>query len=224
MQKTILCYGDSNTWGYVPLDPAKKNLTIQRYPRNIRWTGLLQQLVGENFFIVEEGLNSRTTNLDYQFPPDRNGKNYLPACLYSHAPIDLVILALGGNDLKVYFNRTAKEIRAGLRELVDIIQNSLYGNAMQMPPQILIIPPAKLPSFAEQHKDDNGVIIFEGAGKKIAELEQEYADLAKEKNCHFLSVSHLISPSEIDGLHLDAAAHKKLARIIFDKIKSIFHE
>ena len=103
MQRTILCYGDSNTWGYVPQSPAEKNLTIQRYPRHIRWPGILQNLLGEKFHVVEEGLNSRTTNLDYPIPPDRNGKTYLPSCLYTHAPIDLVILALGGNDLKNSF-------------------------------------------------------------------------------------------------------------------------
>lgn len=224
MQKTILCYGDSNTWGYIPLDYTEKNQTIQRYPRSIRWTGVLQKLLGENFYVIEEGLNSRTTNINYAVPPDRNGKNYLSPCLYSHSPIDLIILGLGGNDLKSYFNRTAKEIRFGLEELVDIIQASIYGEAMKKSPQILIIPPAKPLPIAETAKDEKGIIIFEGASEKIEKLEQEYADLAKEKNCHFLSVSNSISPSEIDGLHLDADNHQKLAQIIFDKIKSIFHK
>lgn len=222
MQRTILCYGDSNTWGYVPLSSADKNTAIQRYPRDVRWTGVLQNLLGEKFYVVEEGLNSRTTNINYEFPPDRNGKNYLPSCLYSHAPIDLVILGLGGNDLKVYFNRTAKEIRAGLSELVDIIQGSLYGMAMQQPPQVLIIGLSKLLPMTEQYKDDNGIYIFEGAGKKVEELKKQYADLAKEKNCHFLDISESILPSEVDGLHLDAAAHKKLANIVSEKIRSIF--
>jgi lysophospholipase L1-like esterase len=222
MEKTILCYGDSNTWGYVPLNPAERLFSIKRYPRHVRWTGILQQLLGGDFFIVEEGLNSRTTNLDYQFPPDRNGKNYLPACLYTHAPIDLVILALGGNDLKIYFNRSAKEIRGGLAELVNIIQNSLYGPELQTSPQILIIPPAKLLPIAKQHKDETGVFIFEGAEEKINELEREYADLAKEKNCHFLSVSGVISPSAMDGLHLDAMGHSQLGKVIFEKVKNIF--
>ncbi len=224
MQRTILCYGDSNTWGYIPLNPAERSLIIQRYPRNIRWTGVLQDLLGENFHIVEEGLNSRTTNIEYQYPPDRNGKTYLPSCLYSHAPIDLVILALGGNDLKTYFNRSAKDIREGLSELVDIIQSSYYGETMKKAPQILIVPPVKMLPIAEQAKDEGGVAFFEGARNKMDELALEYADLAKEKNCHFLSVADSISPSEVDGLHLDADNHKKLANILFEKIKSIFNE
>lgn len=222
MQRTILCYGDSNTWGYVPLSSADRNIAIQRYPRNVRWTGVLQNLLGEKFYVVEEGLNSRTTNIDYQIPPDRNGKTYLPSCLYTHAPIDLVILALGGNDLKSYFNRTAKDIRAGLGELVDIIQASPYGEKIQQPPQVLIMALSKLSPKTEQYKDENGITIFEGARKKSEELTEQYAALAKEKNCHFLNVSDAIAPSEIDGIHLDNVAHQKLAQLVAAKIKSIF--
>jgi lysophospholipase L1-like esterase len=92
MQRTILCYGDSNTWGYVPLPMAERTKGIKRYSKDERWTGIIQKELGSDYLIVEEGLNSRTTNLEYPFPPDRNGKTYLPPCLYSHAPIDLVIL------------------------------------------------------------------------------------------------------------------------------------
>src|SRR5689334_3492791 len=103
MRRTILCYGDSNTWGYVPQDFTDKNITISRYPFDKRWPGILQSILGRNYHVIEEGLNSRTTNLDYHIPPDRNGKNYLAPCLYSHAPVDLIILALGTNDLKTCF-------------------------------------------------------------------------------------------------------------------------
>jgi lysophospholipase L1-like esterase len=203
---------------------SEGNFTIQRYPRGTRWTGILQNLLGENFHIVEEGLNSRTTNLNYQIPPDRNGKTYLQSCLYSHAPIDLVILALGGNDLKAYFNRTSSEIRAGLAELVEIIQGSFYGERMHQPPKILIMSPFKVLAVAEQFKDENGVVVLADAGIRAQELVQEYAALAKEKNCFFLDVSKSIYPSEIDGMHLDAAAHQELAKILSENIKSIFHE
>ena len=105
-QKTILCYGDSNTWGFTPIDAVipitnKKIAPIKRYNRKEKWTGRLQKLLGENYYVIEEGLNGRTTNLNYHIPPDRNGKTYLPPCLYTHAPIDLVILALGTNDLNL---------------------------------------------------------------------------------------------------------------------------
>jgi lysophospholipase L1-like esterase len=86
--KTILCYGDSNTWGYAPG-------TGKRYLRHERWTGVLQQLLGSNAVVIEEGLNGRTTTLDDPTKPFRNGKDYLIPCLDSHAPLDLVVLMLG---------------------------------------------------------------------------------------------------------------------------------
>lgn len=103
MRRTILCYGDSNTWGYVAGTRNYQTGYVERYDLDHRWTGLLQKHLGSEFRVVEEGLNSRTTNIDdylpkavVPFPSDRNGARVLPTCLDSHAPLDLVILALGG--------------------------------------------------------------------------------------------------------------------------------
>lgn len=219
-QRTILCYGDSNTWGYVPLtDPSK---SIQRYPREIRWPGALQSLLGEKYYVVEEGLNSRTTNINYQVPPDRNGKAYLPSCLYSHAPIDLVVLALGGNDFKIYFNREPEAIRDGLKDLIEIIQQSQYGENFKASPKILIIPPPIPLSIVKNYKDENGIIIFQGGIEKAEKLIALYSELALEKQCYFLDASKIIIPSKIDGLHYDAEGHKKMAVLVYDKIKEIY--
>lgn len=222
MQRTILCYGDSNTWGYVPTQTHNKNTSKERYPRTERWTGILQDMLGRDYYVVEEGLNGRTTNLDYQVPPDRNGKTYLPPCLYSHAPIDLVVLALGGNDMKVYFNRSPEDIRDGLVELIDIIQTSQYGQRMQSSPEILILPLSVPLPVAEQYVDEDGVVVFEGAVEKSKLLIDLYAKAAKEKRCYFLDTSKTIFPSNIDGLHIDNVAHKKLAQLICEKVVDIF--
>lgn len=217
-QKTILCYGDSNTWGYVPNPGA---YPVIRYARDQRWTGILQTLLGDQYYVIEEGLNSRTTNVDYHVPPDRNGKTYLPPCLYSHAPIDLVILALGANDFKVYFNREASAIRDGLSELVTIIQASTYGKAMQEAPKVLIMtPPTPLPVL-ETFKDENGIAFFQGAINKSANLVPLYAALAEERGCAFLDISKDIISSTVDGGHLDVEMHKKLAEMMCDKIHHI---
>ena len=105
--KTILCYGASNTWGYKP-DPSAV-LPI-RYSYKQRWTGILQSKLGDEFLVIEEGLNSRTTVIDDPLNDDRNGKAYLKPCLESHAPLDFVALMLGTNDLKVRFGLSASEI------------------------------------------------------------------------------------------------------------------
>lgn len=219
-QKSILCYGDSNTWGYVPMTPYL-NCISQRYSYTQRWTGILQQLLGDYYYLIEEGLNSRTTNLNYQVPPDRNGKTYLAPCLYSHAPIDLIVLALGSNDFKVYFNRSPQDISIGLSDLIDTIQTSNYGPNFKTPPKILVItPPIPLP-IAETIVDENSVRIYEGSIKKANLLIDLYKNLAKEKNCYFLDITQEIIPSAIDGCHLDSKAHKKLANILFTIIKNI---
>ena len=52
--KNILCYGDSNTWGYVAGKFDMKTMYMERYPRNIRWTGRLQKLLGDDFYVQQK--------------------------------------------------------------------------------------------------------------------------------------------------------------------------
>jgi len=59
--KTILCYGDSNTWGCIPLTGAQPP---RRYVPAQRWPGVLRRELGDGASIVEEGLNGRTTVWD----------------------------------------------------------------------------------------------------------------------------------------------------------------
>ena len=217
--KNILCYGDSNTWGYIPL--TNHSALKSRYSHNERWPGVLQNLLGGDYHVIEEGLNSRTTNLDYAPPPDRNGKTYLSPCLYSHAPLDLVILALGGNDLKTYFNRSPEEIKDGLGELVDIIKSSKYGAALQASPKVLITTPVIPLLFTEKYVDENGIPFLTGAVKKAERLIGLYSKLAKEKGCDYLNLSKEVIPSEIDGVHYDKAAHRRCAEMLRDKINEI---
>lgn len=220
--KTILCYGDSNTWGFIPCVENFQSSCTKRYSRNVRWTGRLQNLLGAQYYVVEEGLNSRTTNIDYQVPPDRNGATYLPSCLYSQAPIDLVVFALGGNDFKSYFNRNPIDVCNGMRALIDIVQSSRYGSDMQSTPKILLLSqPIPLP-IAETYVDEAGNHVFKNLIKNAQALVPLYKNLAHEKNCYFLDLSHDIIPSAFDGVHLDENAHKIYAELVYKKILDIF--
>lgn len=58
----ILCYGDSNTWGYTPG-------TGERHAPDVRWTGVLRRLLGEGWEVLEEGMNGRTTVFDNPMSP-----------------------------------------------------------------------------------------------------------------------------------------------------------
>ncbi len=137
--KTILCFGDSNTWGF---DPASITAPFpSRHPHDVRWTGVLAATLGAGYRVIEEGQNGRTTVHEDPHVIGRKGREYLTPCLESHKPIDLVILMLGTNDLKSTFNVPPGEIANGANALAKMILTSETGPANKPPP-----PPVGLPT------------------------------------------------------------------------------
>ena len=119
--RTILCYGDSNTWGS---DPE----TRERFPEDVRWPGVLRKRLDEEYRVIEEGLPGRTTVRDGPIEGDhKNGRTYLMACLESHRPIDLITLMLGTNDLKAHFGSSASDIAQGAASLANMMLRSGCG-------------------------------------------------------------------------------------------------
>ncbi|MEY4394718.1 MAG: hypothetical protein RL595_1967 [Planctomycetota bacterium] len=205
--KTILCYGDSNTWGYIPG-------TGNRYPRQVRWPGVLQNLLGEKFHVIEEGLNGRTTVMDDPTRIAKNGLPYLRPCLDSHAPIDLVVLMLGTNDTKHRFGLSAFDISEGVAMLVNIIQQSAAG-LNNRAPAILLVSPVVLDPAPEKSA------LFEGAAQKSRELAGHIENVAKANRCAFLDASLHTGVSPIDGIHLDEEGHQALGHAIAQKIQHL---
>jgi lysophospholipase L1-like esterase len=206
--KTILCYGDSNTWGW-------DAVTMGRHPRYVRWPGVLQQVLGDGYYVIEEGLNGRTTVWDDPIEGYKNGKEYLIPCLETHKPLDLVVLMLGSNDLKMRFSVTAFDIASGAGVLVDIIQRSQTGRDDNAPPVLLIAPPPigdLHPDFAE---------MFQGAAPKAAKFPEHYKRVAEEFGCAFLDSAEIVVPSPHDGLHLDASEHQKLGEAVAAQVQAI---
>ncbi|MFN2229373.1 MAG: SGNH/GDSL hydrolase family protein [Anaerolineae bacterium] len=205
--KTVLCYGDSNTWGY---DPA----TQTRYPREVRWPGVLRRELGEGYLVIEEGLNGRTTVWDDPIEGYKNGKSYLIPCLETHKPIDLVIILLGTNDLKVRFSVSAFDIANGAGVLVDVVQKSAAGPGDAAPQVLLLAPPpiARLSGFAE---------MFDGARPKSRRFAAHYGRVAQEKGCAFLDTSQAIVSSNLDGIHLEAGEHEKLGAAVAEKVRTL---
>ena len=124
--KRVLCYGDSNTWGFIPA-------TGERYPETVRWTGLLQTMLGANHQIVEEGLNGRTTVWEDPVRDFMNSAAYLGPCLLSQFPLDLIVFMLGTNDLKQRFHLNAWSIAEGLRQNLRLIARSAEQGGVQKP-------------------------------------------------------------------------------------------
>lgn len=205
--KTILCYGDSNTWGYNPA-------TMERFSRNERWTGVLRNELGDGYLIIEEGLNGRTTVWDDPIEGYKNGKEYLIPCLETHKPLDLVIIVLGTNDLKVRFSVSAFDIANGAGVLVGIVQKSETGHNSGSPKVLLMASPpvSKLTDFAE---------MFEGAEAKSGMFSRHYRRVAEEYGCEFLDTSEVIISSELDGIHFEAGEHQKLGKAVAAAVRQI---
>src|SRR6185437_534440 len=127
--KTILCFGDSNVRGVIPEPISNRMGLTKRYIKPKRWTGILQKNLGSNYDVIEEGIGGRTTMFEEILPgrPYRNGLTQLPACLESFYPIDLVILMLGTNDVKIQYNVSVEEITHGMQQLMRLIKNSNKG-------------------------------------------------------------------------------------------------
>jgi lysophospholipase L1-like esterase len=207
--KVILCYGDSNTWGYNPADK-------QRFPADVRWPGVLRKALADGYLVLEEGLNGRTTVFDDPVEPGRNGMTYLMPCLLSHRPIDLVVLLLGTNDMKKRFSLSAQEISQGIELLVKGIKQSESG-PQERSPKVLLLAPAPIARLSEFGE------MFSGAATKSRQLAQHYRTIAAQHDCDFLSCGDIIASSDTDGIHLEAGEHRKLGLAVAENIRKILH-
>lgn len=214
--KNILCYGDSNTWGYVPGSIDFNTMHVKRYDEKVRWTGRLQSLLEGHANIIEEGLNGRTTNIDDKDVPGGNGSTYLFPCLCSQAPLDLVILWLGVNDLKAEFNRTASETANGLDGLIRMIQTSNCGPEMLRSPDVLLIGYPEIVN--ENLIDASGKKIFSGAIDKSKLYLDLCRKLADKRECKYVDMGAHIRFSDIDGVHLGESEHAIVADLLFAEI------
>lgn len=210
MRKRVLCYGDSNTYGSRPDAPG-------RWDESVRWPMRLQALLGDEWMVVEEGCGGRTTVWEDPIEEDKNGKAYLRPCIHSHRPLDVVIIALGINDLKARFSLTANDVAQGAGTLVRIVKGIDYGSIYKAP-KILLVAPAPLHDeimsrkFARMYAED--------ALEKSKKLAAEYKIIAEELGVEYLDAGLYVEIGE-DGLHYTAESHKRLGEAIAEKIREM---
>jgi lysophospholipase L1-like esterase len=211
--KRILVFGDSNSWGHVPG-------TDRRYGPEVRWPRAMAAELGTNFEIIEECLCGRTTVFDDPVSPGRNGLSALPILLESHAPLDLVTIALGCNDLQPHFSASAYHSAKGAGMLVELVQKSAGLRAQAQVPQVLLVAPSLVSESARYYESE----VMAGAEAKSKEMARHYRAKAKELGCHFLAAAPHAQPSAIDGVHLDEKGHLALARAVAKEVAQILGE
>ncbi len=204
--KNIMCFGDSNTWGYAPI-------TKKRFDGNTRWTAVLQTKLGDGYRVIEEGLNGRTTVHNEKDRPFRSGADLLPVLLETHAPLDLVIVMLGTNDLKTKFNSTPKQIAKNVRTVCELVINNDFNLGVK----ILLVSPTKVVDMSGEDK-----IEYDGAIEKSSKLGEYYEKVAQELNVYFLNAAAVVDTTIEDGIHWNEKQHSDFALKVSKIIASLF--
>ena len=199
--KSVLCYGDSLTWGY---DPEN----LGRHALEDRWPSVLQKALGSDVNVIAEGLNGRTTAYDdHLADAERNGVKLLPSVLESHAPLDLVIIMLGTNDMKRGVAGTAMDAVKGIDRLVKLVRHHEWAFGYDVPDVLIVSPPAICETANAAF-----AAMFKGAIEESAMLASLYRDLADETGCGFYDAGSVARTTPIDGIHLDAANTRAIGR------------
>lgn len=199
--KTVLCYGDSLTFGH---DPAGNG----RHAHGDRWPVVLQNGLGDGVDVIAEGLGGRTTAYDdHGAAADRNGVRFLPTLLDTHTPVDLVIFMLGTNDLKPWTGGSAFAAARGLKRLIEIVRHHPWPFDHPVP-EILVLSPPHIVETA----DDSSMGYLPGIVEQSQMLSTFYSEIADASGCGFFDAASVARASPLDGVHLDAANTRAIGR------------
>lgn len=201
MTKTILCFGDSTTWGFDPRDGS-------RFPFADRWPRVLEATLQGRARIIEEGLNGRTVATDEPSRPYRNGLAMLPPLLESHAPLDVVVLMLGTNDSAPCYGLDAGRIAFNCAALIRAVRGSLAGPGDTIPKIVLIAPPPLGSLSAEM------ALFYSGGQTTSRGLASAYRSLTERFEISFLDAGSVTKASTADGVHLDQDGHHALGQAV----------
>jgi lysophospholipase L1-like esterase len=197
--KRIMVYGDSNTWGYIPVESG----STTRYPKDVRWPGVLQAALGSGYEVIDEGLSARTTDVSDPTLPHISGAGldgsaYLSSALATHQPLDLVVIMLG--------------------TLIDIVGQTKGGvGTSYSAPKVLVLAPPPLGKLFPEGRAER----FAGGVEKTKALPGYYEAIAKAAGAEFLDVGKLTITDGIDGVHLSPEAHKAIGTGVAEKVNAI---
>lgn len=211
MSKRILCFGDSNTWGAIPGDS-------ERQPQEIRWTGVLARELGADYQVIEEGYNGRTTVFDDPVEGRLSGIKYFGPCLDTQSPLDLVILMLGTNDLKMRFGVSAGTIAHGLNQYLNVLAITPMAGGKK--PQVLIVSPIEISPKYKDHPLFHDMF-GEYAVERSQALAAEYQAFAEGAGLSFMDAAKYAQAGDADGIHMTVESHKRLGEAMAQKVREL---
>ena len=202
---TYLAFGDSNTHGTLPQTP---DAMFDRHPLGVRWPSVAHGHLPEGWGLAEAGLPGRTTRFDDPIMGDHmNGWPGLKIALMTHAPVDLITIMLGTNDVKSRLGATPEMIAAGMMGLLDIVRDpEMVARAGR--PKVLIIAPPPV-----DVRDDRAAEWL-GSTEKSRALSPLYAELAQAYGVGFLDAARHIEVEPGEGIHFGADAHRTFGRAV----------
>ena len=216
--KTIVVFGDSLVWGYDPandwMPPGSK---VRRFSDEERWPGVMAAELGPGHKLIVEGLTGRTTVWDDPLEPGRSGAAHLIPILDSHAPLDLVIIMLGTNDLKQHLAVSARDIARGAGILVDQALHNAADDFVGEPLVLLVSPPLLGERVDEMVQNPD----FTGGYAKSAKLAGHFKVIADHYGVPFFDAATVATASELDQIHLDVEQHANLGKAIAPVVRAM---
>ena len=211
MKQRLLCFGDSNTWGYMPL-------STDRYDEETRWPMRLQKLLGEDWMVIEEGFNGRTIVHDDPVEGGyKSALNYLPPCLMSHNPLDAILIMLGTNDTKQRFGMSAETIGRSMDTLLRAAKAYAVNPVGGTPRIILVSPPLMADNLSETRF---GPQFGSRASEIIRQLAPVYRSVAEGQQVECFDAAPYAEVSPLDAIHMTAGGHQHLAEALADVVRN----
>ncbi len=212
---TVMCFGDSNTWGY---DIERAADPVPRLPRENRWVSVMAQTLGPGHVVVPEGLPGRTTVFDDPVHGEHlNGRRLLRGCLESHKPVNVLVVLLGTNDLQSRYSASAWEIAQGAGALLDLAAQSRCGPDGRAPRPVLIAPPPTRVTGLGALAED----LFNGADTRSRHFDTAFSAVAAERGIAYLNAGDVIESSPVDGVHWSSESHLILGQEIAAVVESL---
>jgi lysophospholipase L1-like esterase len=203
MTRTIVCFGDSNTYGTPPLTDLEDS---RRFGEATRWPGAMGRALGADWRVIEEGLPGRTTVHDDPIEGFwKNGIKVLPSVIESHRPFDVLVIMLGTNDLKMRFSLPASDIASSAGLLVETARQIPTLTGCEPHKIVLVAPPPIV-------KAGPLIEMFSGGHEKSTRFGELYGAVAKRLGVTFVDAGKVVRSSSVEGIHWDEDQHPLFGR------------